>query len=58
MEPVPIMYRIKEKQKGKVKILDSKQIREMLLAVAVMFQEKRDELARLDSVIGDGDLRM
>ncbi len=35
--------------------MDSKQIREMLLAVAVMFQEKRDELARLDSVIGDGD---
>lgn len=27
----------------------------MLLAVACMFQEKRDELAKLDSIIGDGD---
>lgn len=35
--------------------MNSKQIKNMLLAIATMFQEKRDELAKLDSVIGDGD---
>lgn len=35
--------------------MDAMQIREMLLAVAVMFQEKREELAKLDSIVGDGD---
>ena len=35
--------------------MDGKEARKMLLSVAGMFQEKRDELARLDSVIGDGD---
>ncbi|MEG1947149.1 MAG: dihydroxyacetone kinase subunit DhaL [Lachnospiraceae bacterium] len=35
--------------------MNSEKTREMLLAIAVMFQEKRDELSKLDSVIGDGD---
>ena len=35
--------------------IKSKETRDMLLAIATMFQEKREELARLDSVIGDGD---
>ena len=36
-------------------ILDCKNTRDLLLAIATMFQEKRDELARLDSMVGDGD---
>lgn len=35
--------------------IEAKQVKNLLMAVAVMFQEKRDELARLDSIIGDGD---
>lgn len=35
--------------------MNSKNTKKMLLALATMFQEKRDELAMIDSVIGDGD---
>lgn len=35
--------------------MNSAETRKMLMAVAVMFQEKRDELAKIDSIIGDGD---
>ncbi len=35
--------------------ISSKQIRELLTEVAQMFIERRDELAKLDSMIGDGD---
>lgn len=35
--------------------MDAKQVKNLLMAAAVMFKEKRDELAKLDSVIGDGD---
>lgn len=35
--------------------MTSIEIKKMLLAIATMFQEKMEELAKLDSVIGDGD---
>ena len=35
--------------------MDAKQVKNLLMAAAVIFQEKRDELAKLDCVIGDGD---
>lgn len=35
--------------------LESKEIKKMLLEIATMFIEKRDELSKLDSLIGDGD---
>ncbi|MFI3208129.1 MAG: dihydroxyacetone kinase subunit DhaL [Eubacteriales bacterium] len=35
--------------------MKSIEVKNMLLAVATMFQEKMDELAKLDAVIGDGD---
>lgn len=35
--------------------MTSVEIKGMLLAIATMFQERMDELAKLDSVIGDGD---
>lgn len=35
--------------------MNSFETKQMLLAIATMFQEKMDELAKLDSVIGDGD---
>ena len=35
--------------------MTSIEIKNMLLGIATMFQEKMDELAKLDSVIGDGD---
>lgn len=35
--------------------LDNKTTKDMLLAIATMFQEKRNELSRLDSLVGDGD---
>lgn len=35
--------------------LNSVQVKDLLLSVSHLFQEKRDELAQLDSIIGDGD---
>ncbi len=35
--------------------LNSQQIQEMMIGIAKMYQEKRDELAKLDAIIGDGD---
>lgn len=35
--------------------MDGREVRNMLLAVASMFMEKKEELAKLDSIIGDGD---
>lgn len=35
--------------------MTSLEVKNMLLAVATMFQEKMEELAKLDSVVGDGD---
>jgi len=36
-------------------MLDSKQVKELLLIVAELYIEKEDELSKLDAVIGDGD---
>ncbi len=36
-------------------ILNNKATKTLLLTIATMYQEKRDELAKLDSYIGDGD---
>ncbi len=36
-------------------MLSSEETKDMLLAIATMFQEKRDELSKLDSLVGDGD---
>lgn len=35
--------------------IKSKEIKEMLIEIAQMYQEKANELSKLDSVIGDGD---
>lgn len=36
-------------------MLNSKEVKELLIEVANMFIERRDQLSRLDSLIGDGD---
>ena len=36
-------------------MLDSKQVKELLINVAELYIEKEDELSKLDAVIGDGD---